>query len=324
MRRLILLFCLLTLVISATDALAMKNSSPQTAIVIAAFGTTYPNAVDALLAIVRDVEVRYPDTEVQMAFTSNIIRKKWHGRAADLTYHKAHPEVPDYFYRIKNLLGTLADLQDTGFKTVVVQPTLLTHGEEYLDTQAYVDGLLSIQTVKDHWRPFEKIALGRPLMGTWGDEHPYAEDLEKLAEALAPDIEQAQAAGATLVYMGHGNEHLSTGLYYELEEAMNRRYPQTTTVVGLVEGHPEFAEVLKKLQQDDTKKILLKPLMVVAGNHASIDMAGEEAVSWKSQLTAAGFKVQTIMQGLGDNSAVRQMFLNHLQDAAAEAGIELR
>ncbi len=324
MRRLILLFCLLTLILPAMDVLAMKKSPAKTAIVIAAFGTTYPKAVDSLLAIVRDVEVRYPKTPVQMAFTSNIIRKKWHGRAADRDYRKAHPEVPEYFYRIKNLLGTLADLQDAGFKTVIVQPTLLTHGEEYLDAQAYVDGLLSIQTVKDHWRPFEKIALGRPLMGTWGDKHPYAEDLKNLVAALAPDAELARSTGATLVYMGHGNEHLSTGLYYELEELMNRRYPQVKSRIGLVEGHPGFAEVMEKLKRDGNEKLLLKPLMVVAGDHASKDMAGEEAVSWKSQLAAADFQVQPVMQGLGDNPEVRQLFLNHLQDAAAEAGIELR
>lgn len=318
-----LLICLLVLLLPFTNVLAMKTSPDKTAIVVAAFGTTYPAAVDALLAIVRDVEIQYPNTPVQMAFTSNIIRKKWHGRATDNDFRKAHPAVPDYFYRIKNLLGTLADLQDSGHKTIVVQPTLLTHGEEFLDVQTYIDGLLSIDTVKERWRPFNKIALGRPLMGTWGDDHPYAEDLQQLAVAVAPDAIQAQAAGATLIYMGHGNKHLSTGLYYEFEELMNQRYPQIKIRVGLVEGHPEFAEVLEKLQGNN-KKILLKPLMVVAGDHATKDMASVDADSWKSQLEVAGFDVQPVMLGLGDNPAVRQLFLNHLQDAATEAGIELR
>ncbi len=299
-------------------------SKEKTAIVVAAFGTSYPKAVDSLLAIVRDVEAAYPDTPVQMAFTSNIIRKKWHRRASDTEYRSAHPEIPEYFYRIKNVLGTLADFQDQGYKSIVVQPTLLTHGEEYLDVQAYIDGLLSIDTVKERWRPFDKIALGRPLMGTWGDTHPYEDDLEKLAATLAGDVALAEAQQATLVYMGHGNEHLSTGLYYELEELMNERYPQIRTLVGLVEGHPEFSEVLEKLQEVDNKKVLLKPLMVVAGDHATNDMAGEDADSWMSQLTAAGFAAQPIMRGLGDNAAVRQIFIRHLQDAATEAGIELR
>jgi sirohydrochlorin cobaltochelatase len=297
---------------------------PKTAIVVAAFGTSYPSAVASLLAIVRDIESAYPDTPVQMAFTSNIIRKKWHGRATDSTYRSAHPEVPAYFYQIKNVLGTLADFQDRGYKTIVVQPTLLTHGEEYLDVQAYIDGLLSIDTVKQRWRPFEKIALGRPLMGNWGAEHAYTEDLQELTEALAEDVQQAEQQQAVLVYMGHGNEHLSTGLYYEFELLMNRRYPQVKTLVGLVEGHPAFAEVLTKLNNTGNKKILLKPLMVVAGDHASNDMAGADADSWQSQLSAAGYEARPQMHGLGDIPQVRQMFIQHLRDAAAEAGIELR
>jgi len=296
----------------------------KTAIVVASFGTSYPAAVDSLLAIVRDIEASYPGVPVQMAFTSNIIRKKWHGRASDSAYRSAHPEIPDYFYRIKNVLGTLADFQDQGYKSIVVQPTLLTHGEEYLDVQAYIDGLLSIDTVKDRWRPFDKIALGRPLMGTWGADYPYHEDLEKVATALTADVTLAEQQQATLIYMGHGNEHLSTGLYYEFELLMNQRYPQVKTLVGLVEGHPAFAEVLAKLQQSGSKKVLLKPLMVVAGDHATNDMASAEPESWKSQLTAAGIEAIPIMQGLGDNPAVRKLFIDHLQDAATEAGIELR
>ena len=109
----------------------------KTAIVVAAFGTSYPTAVNSLLAIVKEIEDAYPQIPVQLAFTSNIIRKKWHRRAADNNYRSANPAVPEYFYRIKNVLGTLADFQDQGYKTIVVQPTLLTHGEEYLDQQAF-------------------------------------------------------------------------------------------------------------------------------------------------------------------------------------------
>ncbi len=317
-----LLFTLTIGLFCCGGSFAMQEE--KTAIVVAAFGTTYPSAVDSLLAIVRDFETAYPQTPVQMAFTSNIIRKKWHGRAADRGYRGSHPQVPEYFYRIKNLLGTLADLQDQGYKTIVVQPTHLSHGEEFEDVKAYVDGLRSIKTLKQRWRPFNNIALGRPLMGTWGVEYPYEEDLHKLAEAVADDAKRAEQQQATLVYMGHGNDHLSTGLYYEFELLMKQLYPQITTLVGLVEGHPNFAEVQKKLQSTNNKKVLLKPLMIVAGDHASNDMAGEEADSWKSQLETAGFSVTPVLQGLGDNVAVRRIFIKHLQDAATEAGIDLR
>ncbi|HKJ04145.1 MAG TPA: sirohydrochlorin cobaltochelatase [Geopsychrobacteraceae bacterium] len=302
----------------------MDAKPEKSAIVIAAFGTSYPSAVDSLLAIVRDIEAKYPETPVQMAFTSNIIRKKWHGRADNKEYRQKHPEVPEYFYRIKNVLGTLADFQDQGYRSIVVQPTLLTHGEEYLDVQAYLEGLMAIDTVKERWKPFERLALGRPLMGSWGDKHPYEHDLQQLTEAVAEDVKLAEQQQAVLLYMGHGNEHLSTGLYYEFERLMNQRYPQLTTIVGLVEGHPDFSETLEKLQKSGRKNVLLKPLMVVAGDHASKDMAGNGADSWSSQLKALGFGVRPIMQGLGDNAAVRALFISHLHDAAAEAGLELR
>ena len=301
-----------------------KTKIAKTAIVVASFGTSYPSAVDSLLAIVKDIAAANPETPVQLAFTSNIIRKKWHGRAEDTEYRKAHPEVPDYFYRIKNVLGTLADFQDQGYQTIIVQPTHLTQGEEFSDVQATIDGLLSIRTMNKSWQPFEKIALGRPLMGTWGDDHPYAEDLQALAEALVDDVKLAEQRQATLIYMGHGNEYLSTGLYYEFERLMNRRYPQVKTLIGLVEGHPDFAELREKLPTVGTKKVILKPLMVVAGDHANNDMAGAGSDSWKSQLEGAGYTVQPIMQGLGDIPGVRRLFVEHLRTAATEAGIELR
>jgi len=299
-------------------------SKDRTAIVVAAFGTSYPAAVDALLAIVRDIESAYPDTPVQLAFTSNIIRKKWHGRAEDYDYRRAHPEVPEYFYRIRNVLGTLADFQDQGYKSIVVQPTLLTPGEEYSDVQAYISGLLSIRTAREQWRPFDGIALGRPLMGRGEESADGQADLGRLADALAEDVKLAVAEQATLVYMGHGNENLPNIIYRDFEQRMKQHYPQTRTLVGLVEGEPGLNEILKELKTAGEKKVLLKPLMVVAGDHASNDMVGAGPESWKSQLEAAGFDVFPVMQGLGENPAVRQLFIKHLRDAAAEGGIELR
>ncbi|WP_303723072.1 sirohydrochlorin cobaltochelatase [Malonomonas rubra] len=322
----LLSLALISLLLSG-GSLAMQsdnNKTEKTAIVVAAFGTTYPSAVNSLQSIVRDIESTYPHTPVQMAFTSNIIRKKWHSRADDQEYRNAHPEVPDYFYNVKNVLGAMADLQNQGYKTIVVQPTHLTHGEEYLDVEAYVEGLRSIKTFRKSWQPFDKIALGRPLMGSWGPRFPYPQDIEELAQALGNDAKATEKQKATLVYMGHGNKLLSTALYYEFELEMNKRYPQVKTVVGLVEGHPSFDEAIEKLKNGNNKKLLLKPLMVVAGDHATNDMAGNEEDSWKTRLLAKGYQITPVLEGLGDNPAVRRMFINHLQDAATEAGIELR
>ncbi|MDT8421053.1 MAG: sirohydrochlorin cobaltochelatase [Desulfuromonadales bacterium] len=297
---------------------------PATAIVIAAFGTTHSDTLESLLGIVRDTAALYPQTPVRLAFTSNIIRRRWHQRANDKTYREEHPDIPDMIYQVKNILGTLADLQNQGYKTIVVQPTLLTPGEEFSDLQSYINGLLSIVTVKSRWQPFDKIALGRPLMGSPGHNQSVRQDLQHLAEALADDVEQAHKLRATLLYIGHGNEHLSNTVYSDLQRVMTDMYPEVTTVVGLVEGLPSPEQVLARLQEAKAERVLLKPLMVVAGDHAKNDMAGDADDSWKSRLRAAGITTELLLEGLGNKVAIRRLFLSHLRDAAAEAGIELR
>lgn len=300
-----------------------KPKEEKSAIVLAAFGTTYNTAVESLIAIQEEIQKAYPNTPVRFAFTSNIIRKKWHKRQSDSQYQKDHPEVPQSFYNVKNVLGTMADFQNEGYKNIVVQTTLLTHGEEFIDLTAYVDALASIQTIKDKFKPFQKVAIGRPLMGTWGKQYEYSEDIAKLSEALSSDVKLAKENNAALVYMGHGNDHLSTGLYYELENKLNQDYPDIKSYVGLVEGHPNFDALLKKLKSDGTKKVIIKPLMVVAGDHASNDMAGDEDDSWKIMLREAGIEVTPVLVGLGSSNKIQQIYLQHLADAAKDAGILL-
>ncbi|WP_317917411.1 sirohydrochlorin cobaltochelatase [Vibrio sp. MACH09] len=315
--------CLLSSPTIASDSMNKANDE-KSAIVIAAFGTTYNTAVDSLIAIQNTIQQAYPNTPVRFAFTSNIIRKKWHRRQNDTQYKEDHPEVPDSFYHVKNVLGTMADFQNEGYKNIVVQTTLLTHGEEYTDLVAYVDALASIQTIKEKFKPFQKIALGRPLMGTWGKQYEYSKDLDKLAEALADDVELAKRNKAALVYMGHGNDYLSTGLYYELEDKLNQMYPEVKSYVGLVEGHPNFDALSSKIKQDGSKKVMIKPLMVVAGDHASNDMAGDEDDSWKVMLTKQGIDVTPVLVGLGSSEKIQQIYLQHLKDAANDAGITLK
>ncbi|WP_298444477.1 sirohydrochlorin cobaltochelatase [uncultured Ferrimonas sp.] len=123
--------------------------------------------------------------------------------------------------------------------------------------------------------------------------------------------------------MGHGNSSLSTGLYYELQQALRAQYPEQQIYVGLVEGHPDFERIKSQIQHDHVTKAHLRPLMVVAGDHASNDMAGDEADSWKSPLQQLGVAVIPVLSGLGNNAKVRQRDLSHLEQAAAHAGITL-
>ncbi len=296
----------------------------KTALVLAMFGTTVEPALKGLLNIKGKLEQQFPNTPVKIAFTSNIIRKIWQKRAQDPTYAKKHPEIPAEILHVKGPLATVADLQDEGFDTIVVQPTHIAPAEEYLDLCSYIHALASIKTIKKKFKPFNKLVVGRPALGTFGIEHPYHEDIERAVKAVKSDVDKARREKAALVYMGHGNEFFpSGGSYLEFETMMKKAYPDVLTIVGTVEGFPGFERVVNILRQTGTKKVVLKPFMIVAGDHARNDMAGPGPDSWKSVLEKAGIKVLPDIHGLGELDPFAEIYVSHAIDAAKDAGIEL-
>ncbi|MDR9500512.1 MAG: sirohydrochlorin cobaltochelatase [Desulfurivibrionaceae bacterium] len=313
---------LLTTLCPASDNPYGQES--RAAIVIASFGTTQPQALAAILNIQAKVKAAFPDTPVALAFTSNIVRNIWQERAADPDFGAAHPEIPSEVLHVRGILATMGLLQEQGYNALIVQPTHMAHAEQFLDLCAYVDGLASIKTVKAKYRPFHALALGRPLTGTHGVEHDYNEDIKILAQALAPDAQLAAESGAALVYMAHGNGHYSTGVFSQFQEVMRRLYPQVKTYVGGVEGFPGFTDVTHELKRDNVAKVLLKPLMIVAGDHALNDMASDEGYSWKSLLTEKGLTVIPVLEGVGSNDQVAAIFVDHIRDAAQDHAVTLR
>lgn len=301
------------------------DTKHKNAIVFAAFGTTKPDALQDILSIRDKIQSMFPETVVEMAFTSNIIRKIWHKRKNDAAFQKQNPKVPDWLYQVKGPLYAVASLQDAGFDNIIVQPAHLSCGEEFLDLSSYIDGLNSIKTIKKKYMPFNKLVLGRPAMGTFGTDHPYAEDIKRMAAAMEDDIRLAEREDAdALVYMGHGNEYFpSGGAYLEFENEMRNKWHAIPTYVGTVEGFPGIDNLVERLKRDGIKKIILKPLMIVAGDHARNDMAGDEPGSWKNILKKNGVTVIPEIKGLGTNSQVAQIFADHARDAANEAGIHL-
>jgi sirohydrochlorin cobaltochelatase len=259
-----------------------------------------------------------------VAFTSNMIRKIWHKRQNDAAFKKAHPLVPQDMYVVQGPLATIANLQDEGFVTIVVQPGLITLGEEYLDLASYVDGLNAIRTIKEKNQPFIKLAISRPALGAMGTKHPFEDDINEVAKSLADDVKKAGDAGSALPYLGHGNEHFpSSGSYLQLVQVMREMYPDTKTYLTNVEGFPNLELVMREMKRDNVKKVLLKPFMTVAGDHANNDMAGDEPDSVKSRLSKNGFQVTVIMQGLGEKDAFADVFVSHLAQTAADNGITL-
>ncbi len=295
------------------------------AIVLATFGTAVPNALPGLLHIRDRMQKRFPETQIRIAFTSNMIRRIWHKRQHDEAFKKANPLVPQDIYSAKGPLATIADLQDEGYSTILVQPTLITLGEEYLDLSSYIDGLNSIHTIKAKNQPFARLVLGRPALGTMGPKHPYIDDIKEVAKALAGDVKKAEEKGAALLYMGHGNEYFpSSGSYLELVNVMHSLYPETRTYIATVEGFPGLETVMQQMKKDKVEKVLLKPFMDVAGDHAHNDMAGDGPDSMKSVLTRNGFRVTTVMQGMGEEDGFADVFVDHLAQTAEDFGITLK
>lgn len=298
------------------------NNDGDTAIVIASFGTTVPSAVTAIMNIVDQTKAAYPNTEVRVTFTSNIIRSIWNERQTD-AQKWLNDGIPKEILYVKNIISTIGDLQEDGYRNIIVQPTHMFYMEQSQDLKSYVDGLASIQTTKDKWSPFDKLVMGRPALGMPGDRYDYHTDMADAVATLAKDAELAKKEDAMLVYMGHGNEHWSTGIYAETQKKMREVYPEISTFIGVVEGMPGIDDFLSHLQYARTKKIILKPFMIVAGDHATNDMAGPGANSWLSILTKEGYDVHPVLKGLGSNDAFANLFVKHIKDTADEHGIIL-
>ncbi|MCP4745267.1 MAG: sirohydrochlorin cobaltochelatase [Desulfobacteraceae bacterium] len=312
--------------LSASLAMGKHSGEPaqeKTAIILASFGTTEPAAVKAITNIQNHIKQAFPGIPVKLTFTSNIIRDIWKERQ-DEAKKWLDQGIPEEVLYVKNIIATFGDLLEDGYKNIVVQPTHMFYMEQSYDLSQYVNAIRSIQTVKERWRPFGKIALGRPALGTVGDRYDYHKDMQAVLKTLAADADMAKKQDALLVYMAHGNEHWSTGIYHEAAKKMREMYPKVVTCIGVVEGFPGIDDINRYLSDFDRGKIILKPLMIVAGDHAINDMAGDEKDSWKSILTKAGFEVTPKLEGLGSNDEFARIFVDRIRDAAKDSGISLK
>ncbi len=307
---------------SASGVMGIPGAG-ENAIVVASFGTTVPSAVQSITNITDTVKKAYPETEVRITFTSNIIRSVWKERQAE-PKKWLDKGIPEEILYVKNFIATIGDLLEDGYTNIVVQPTHMFFMEQSHDLRQYVNGLASIRTMKAKWKPINNIVMGRPALGMPGDVYSYHDDVEAVCKTLAKDAEQAKKEGATLVYMGHGNEHWSTGIYAETQKMMRKMYPEVATFIGVVEGAPSLDDFITHLKYAKSQKILLKPFMIVAGDHATNDMAGPEEDSWKSILVKEGYNVNPVLEGLGSNDGFAQVFVDHIADAAKERGLQLK
>jgi len=320
-----LIISLFTLCLVADFAVGADKltANGKTAILLANFGTTVPSAVKAIVNIQKKVQEAYPGTEVRMTFTSNIVRSVWKKRRAE-EKKWLDQGIPAEILNVKNIIQTIGDLQEDGYRNIIVQPTHMFFMEQSHDLASYVRGIGSIRTLKAKWNPFDNIVFARPALGMPGDRYSYHDDVAIAVKTLEKHVAEAKEQGAVLLYMGHGNEHWSTGIYGETQKKIREEYPGVDTFIGVVEGLPSLEDVISQMKHTKKKKIILRPLMISAGDHATNDMAGPEADSWKSILTAEGFEVHPVLEGLGSNDAFVNIFVEHIADAARERGISLQ
>lgn len=252
------------------------------AILAVSFGTSHLDTLDRTIgAVERELSESFPERKLYRAFTSGMIIRK-----LKTTLNM----------EIMNVAEAADQMLLDGVTDVLVQPTHIINGIEY---EKMAEQLLPYK------EKFQRLEIGAPLLSAVGDYH---EAVQVIMEECGLMEEE------TLVLMGHGTEHHTNAVYPALDYAFwANGFPNV--VVGTVEGFPEIDEVLKKLKERNAGKLLLMPFMIVAGDHAKNDMAGEEEDSWKSILEKEGYQVRVCLKGLGEMEGIRGMFSRHLKEA---------
>ncbi len=284
---------------------AAESSPRRPAVVLAAFGTTAPEAMAGIRHVEERIRDAFPDGDVRLAFTSAVVRDKWRDRGRDEAFRAAHPGL-DALYDLKSPLTTLALIQEAGPRPVFVQSLHITNGSEFDDLRNLVDRLAGLATHRGVKKPFPHLALGDSALGA-GEPG----DLDRAARALEPLVREARKIDAALVLMGHGNEHLAIRSYRDLGNVLRERYGPV--FLGLVEGEPGYEHVVAEARKARTWKLLLAPFMLVAGDHALNDLAGEDEDSWASRFRAEGFAVAARLQGLGELDAWADLYVERLK-----------
>ena len=283
-----------------------EDNIGENEILVVSFGTSFNDSrAEDIGGVEKALQAAYPDWSVRRAFTAQII----------INHVQARDDE-----KIDNMDQALERAVDNGVKNLVVQPTHLMHGAEY-------DELT--EAVENYKDKFESVKIAEPLLGEVGaDETAINEDKAAVAEAITAEavktagfdsLDAAKEEGTAFVFMGHGTSHTAKISYSQMQAQMEQ-LGYENVFIGTVEGEPEDTAceaVIEKLKDAGYKKVILRPLMVVAGDHANNDMAGDDDDSWKSQLEASGVfdSIDTQIAGLGEIDAIQQLYVAHTQAA---------
>ena len=288
-----------------------EDNIGENEILVVSFGTSFNDSrAEDIGGVEKALQAAYPDWSVRRAFTAQIIIN--HVEARD-------DEVID------NMQQALDRAVENGVKNLVVQPTHLMHGAEYDEMTEAINGY------KDK---FESVAIAEPMLGEVGDDATVINDDKKaVAQAITDEackeagfdsMDAAAEAGTAFVFMGHGTSHTANVTYDQMQTQMEN-LGFKNAFIGTVEGKPEDTacdKVIEKVKEAGYKNVVLRPLMVVAGDHANNDMAGDDEDSWKSQFVASGNfdKVDCQIEGLGRVEAVEKLYVEHTKAAIDSLG----
>lgn len=280
-------------------------------LLVVSFGTSFNDSrAEDIGGIEKALQKAYPDWSVRRAFTAQIIINHVQARDGE---------------KIDNMDQALQRAVDNGVKNLIVQPTHLMHGAEYDELS---------EAVASYSDKFESVSIAEPLLGEVGSaDDSVNSDKEAVAKAVTAEavktagyesLDAAKEDGTAFVFMGHGTSHTAKISYSQMQNQMNA-LGYDNVFIGTVEGEPEDTAceaVIEKIQKAGYKKVILRPLMVVAGDHANNDMAGDDDDSWKSQFEASGVfdSIETQIAGLGQIPVIQDLYVSHTHAAMEELG----
>ena len=253
------------------------------ALLVVSFGTSFEEALPAIVNIEETCKKAFPDYDFYRAFTSGMIIRKW-ARTKNVIIHN-----PDEV--MKRLVAE-------GYEEVICQPTHIINGLEY-------DKMMNMLLAYKDQIP--TIKVGTPLLTE-------EEDYKEACEIVMQELEKPLAKDEAFVFMGHGTTHQVNTVYAGLDQKF-KESAHANVFIGTVEVDPTIHDLVKEVTSFQPSKIYVTPFMIVAGDHAHNDMAGDSPDSWVCQFENAGFEVCPIIKGLGEYPGIRRMYVEHAQKA---------
>ena len=289
---------------ASLDDARNQDEIGENELLVVSFGTSFNDSRVADIKGIEDaLQAAYPDWSVRRAFTAQIIINHIQARDGE---------------KIDNMTQALDRAVANGVKNLVVQPTHLMHGAEYDEMCE------AIEAYKDQ---FESVSIAEPMLGEVGSDATVINaDKEAVAKAITAaavseagfeSLEAAKDAGTAFVFMGHGTAHVAKVTYSQMQTQM-QNLGYENVFIGTVEGEPEETSaeaVIEAVKAAGYTTVVLRPLMVVAGDHANNDMAGSDDDSWKTVFEAAGFTVDCQIHGLGEIADVQALYVAHTKAA---------